>query len=199
MGTFIDYVEGWEAEMRTWIGRWPLHGNMSKWFRPPKGLVSNTMADALAERNYSISLPDVWADDSEIHDPTFQMGVIANSPCDGSVMLMHVPDPSWGAQIVDVLPEAIPIVRARGFKFVSLTSLFADSKPSWSRYLLSMLLFTLVLTQIFLLLVAGMCCSCGCIHRACKYHSLRKRATVRDARGTELGVVLTEADSELIP
>lgn len=197
--TFVSAVEGWETEMRTWIGKWPPHNNMSKWFRPPKGLVSRVMSDVLTERNYSISLPDVWGDDSSLHDPTFQTRLIANAPCAGSVMLMHVPDVSWGAQILDVLPAALPLIRSRGFKFVSLTELFADSKPSWWRYFLSMIIFTNILLVVFALLAAASCCTFGCTRRVQFARRLRKRSSTRDIRQTELGVVLTDPDPELIP
>jgi len=175
---FDASVAEWERRMRRVLGTWPPRRGDRRWFRPAKGLMSAAMAEVLQRRGYHVSLPDTWSSDSTIVDPAFHASALANAPCDGSVLLMHAPDPSWGAQITDVLPIVVPILRSRGFVFAGMSEMFAATGgPSSARLALGAA--TLSGVALALLCCLGGACSL-CLRGA------RPRAHAKVDEGTAL-------------
>lgn len=186
---FASAINAWEQQITSVLGQWPSKPVLRKWFRPPKGLMSSAMARVLKERGYAVSLPDIWSDDSGFIDADFQARVLVNAPCDGSVLLMHVPDSAWGTQILDVLPTALPALRKQGFEFVGLTQLHATSAPDTStwRFLTSMAITMNVFLLIILGLTLGIACPPFCIR------SLRRaRLRTTEEAGLELSILDTK-------
>jgi len=122
-------VKEWERRVTAAVPGWPTKGR--KWFRPPKGLMVPTMKAVLDEEEYSVALGDVYSDDWLFEDPAFHASVLTNVATDGSVIILHIPDRPSRLQTLDILREAIPALRARGLRFVTLTELFETSRSSW--------------------------------------------------------------------
>jgi len=150
---FQASIETWERRVRSVVGAWPARATDWKWYRPPKGAMSTDMKEVLEEEGYKISLPDVWSGDSTLTDAGFHARVLTNAACDGSVVLMHAPDASWGTQILDVFRQSVPVLRGRGFEIVGISDMFARSgvpssaRAAWSFVIL--VTFLASLTCIF--------------------------------------------------
>mmetsp|Transcript_55076 Transcript_55076/g.128229 ORF Transcript_55076/g.128229 Transcript_55076/m.128229 type:complete len:190 (+) Transcript_55076:690-1259(+) len=86
--------------------------------------MSGAMAEVCEERGYRVALTDVYSDDWLIPDPLFHSRVIDGAVCDGSIMLLHVPDRPGRLQTLEILQGSIERLRARGFQFLRLSDLF---------------------------------------------------------------------------
>lgn len=147
-GMFAAAIAEWERRIRLAVPTWPAtwHGNgttlqadgatelsnatPSKWFRPPRCVMSPAMVDVLGELGYRVVLGDVYADDWLIGDPPFHERILEGASCDGSVIVLHVPDRPARMQTLEILETSLPRLKARGYTFVRLTDLFADVGPA---------------------------------------------------------------------
>jgi len=158
---FRDLIELWEYRITSALGgNWPAREGDLKWFRPPKGRMSAAMAKVLEEKGYSISLPDVFSVDHIIEDPVFHARILANAPCDGSVLMIHAPDPdSWGTQSIQVVSEVVPVLRERGFELEPLSELFRETGDvKMERKALGFFMLALIPLALFSCACAGCCC-----------------------------------------
>lgn len=103
-----------------------LTGRDSCLFRPPGGDYSRQMVRATARAGYRMVLWSVLTDDVDGASSRFIRRRILDGAEDGAIILMH----SGVERTVQVLPEVIAKLRARGYHFVTVSTLMGLQPPS---------------------------------------------------------------------
>merc|ERR1719336_1121792 len=99
--------------MRSAVEQWPQKEADWKWFRPPTGLMSATLADTLAELGYSVAFGDVYSD-WWIQDTAYHVNIVNGVTRDGSVIVLRAPDRSRGTRTLEILNQTRPLCRPVG-------------------------------------------------------------------------------------
>jgi peptidoglycan/xylan/chitin deacetylase (PgdA/CDA1 family) len=115
----------WETRIRN-ITPWPAKVQDTKWFSPPRGLMSLTMASVLDEMRYETVIGDVYTNDlfTAQEDVDFHARLVEGSTCDGSVLLFHMPNPFFTMNL-DIFKRALATLQGRKFRFLRLTDMFS--------------------------------------------------------------------------
>jgi peptidoglycan-N-acetylglucosamine deacetylase len=92
-------------------------------FTPPGGQYNSRVIEDADSCGYKMALWSVFPEDHRNPSPIIYEKVVSNSR-DGSVVLLHNGPPDT----IDALPKIIEKLKARGFKFVTLTELLAQGK-----------------------------------------------------------------------
>merc|ERR1711970_1567814 len=79
----------------------------------------------MRESGYRVALADVYSDDWLVLDAAFHLRVLEGATCDGSVLVLHVPDRPSRLQTLETLRAGIPRLRELGFEFARLSDLFS--------------------------------------------------------------------------
>lgn len=161
---FDSAMTQWEDGIRSALHEWPRSKKDRKWFRAPRGMMSSSMDNVLRKRGYSSILTDIYSDDWLIDDRDFHSSIIKHASRDGSVVVLHVMDEARVHRTVEILKDAIPALRKRGFSFLRLSDLFApidDAAPDCS---VSGLCVLCMVLSLFALNVSccGLSCACCC-------------------------------------
>merc|ERR1711924_430460 len=159
---FKAAVLEWEKHIRT-IVTWPAAGQSQKWFRPPSGAMSSDMASVLEELGYETAVGDVYSDDAHIDNAEFHSNIIAGSTCDGSIIILHVPDRAARLQTLQVVSSVLPRLIERGFKVTTLSSMFADEEGSAGPCNIGILLRALLVIAVCspFAICCATCCKAG--------------------------------------
>lgn len=195
-------IETWEQRVRGVLLLWPVGRHSRKLFRPPKGLMSQTMEATLREMSYDIVLGDIYSDDWLIHDAQFHTNVLTKAACDGSIIILHIPDRPSRLQTIDILRTAIPALRARGVSFVTMSELLGPTgenvirggrAPLCAECAPCMRGIMLALLGLVILLLSGLMCGFRLVVRALRWHGLLSSANVlrviRQPRTLQPGVL----------
>lgn len=116
----------WEHRVQAVVGPWPVQAEDQKWFRPPKGAMSDTLARVLDRKGYHAVLGDVISNDWQNEDIAYHVDVIRTLARDGSVVILHCPDRPERLQTLAVMKRVLPYLSTAGFEFVRLSTLFAS-------------------------------------------------------------------------
>lgn len=95
-----------------------------RWFRPASGFFNAATLALAAERQYGIALGDVFPLDSGISSPRFHRWYILRHARPGSIIILHDAG-GRGLRTAAAISRVIPVLRARGLTFVTLTELMA--------------------------------------------------------------------------
>lgn len=111
-----------------------------QWFRPGTALFSDRMAKKVKNESLTIVLADVFPQDTVIKNSRFAAWYITHNTRSGSIIVLHDAGDGdgRGLQTAQTLETIIPALRAKGFRFVTLTELtdsasFPQPSPSKSQ------------------------------------------------------------------
>lgn len=95
-----------------------------RWFRPGGGWFNAAMLRLVMTRGYRIVLGTVWPWDT-LHPPlAFQRWFVLNNAHPGAIVVLH-DRPDTIASTMATLRGVVPLLRRRGYRFVSLDQLLA--------------------------------------------------------------------------
>merc|ERR1712039_395519 len=107
---------------------------------------------------------------------------MSRATCDGSVIVIHVPDRPSRRQALTIIRDSVTALRERGLTFVRLTELFApDSSLDSACSVCGVCIAFFLLCPCFFVGVSLMCCRYLC---TCRYSNF---ASVRDASPAQGG------------
>mmetsp|Transcript_44051 Transcript_44051/g.104230 ORF Transcript_44051/g.104230 Transcript_44051/m.104230 type:complete len:410 (+) Transcript_44051:115-1344(+) len=97
----------------------------ARWFRAPKGLMSEGMKAVLAGHGYKNVMFDRYALDTEVDDPEWIAEQLLHKIESGSIALIHMPEKdfrAWNLRALDLLLRGL---QERGLRAVTLSELSA--------------------------------------------------------------------------
>lgn len=96
-----------------------------RWFRPPCGLMSETMRSVLIQEGYIVCLGDCYSSDPTINDVEFHCRTLLRGVRSGSVIIVHCPEQdNHRHQTLELLPRLVRELRDRGLVLATLDELF---------------------------------------------------------------------------
>ncbi|MEF2243381.1 MULTISPECIES: polysaccharide deacetylase family protein [unclassified Paenibacillus] len=108
-----------------------LTGSISPWFRPPGGHINDQVVQAAKENGYTVILWSWHQDTKDWRSPgvRFIVKKVLDNARNGDIVLMH--DNVYGSnQTVEALKIILPELKARGFKFVTVSELVRHKKSN---------------------------------------------------------------------
>lgn len=103
----------------------------SPWFRPPGGYYNDSVIEAAKESGYTVILWSWHQDTEDWKSPGVEAIVnkVLNNVRNGDIVLMH-DNVMHSHQTVDALKIILPELKARGYKFVTISEL-VEQKYRW--------------------------------------------------------------------
>ena len=101
------------------------HG--TKWYRPPNGVMNAVMRRVLKQEGYRVALGDCYSADPQVPDPGFHTKLLTQCAQDGSVVILHSPEPGIRRKTLHVLQSLVENLRAKlgsDTQFIPLTGMF---------------------------------------------------------------------------
>lgn len=95
-----------------------------KWLRPGSGWFSDRMVEQSAEHGYRLALGSVYPHDLLLKSPKLISEFILKRAYAGSVLILHDGDRD-PERTLDVLRRVLPLLKQRGFEFLTLSELTA--------------------------------------------------------------------------
>jgi peptidoglycan-N-acetylglucosamine deacetylase len=92
------------------------------WCRPASGWYNATMLATIEAAGYRCALGSVYPYDAHIPSPAFASAYILSNSRAGAIVVLHEGS-TRGARTVRTLDRVLPVLKARGFRFVSLSDL----------------------------------------------------------------------------
>jgi len=100
-------------------------GNASgKWLRPGSGWFNDRMVEQSAEHGYRLALGSVYPHDLLLQSPKLISDYILSRAYAGSVLILHDGDDN-SERTLAVLRRVLPLLKQRGFEFITLSELSA--------------------------------------------------------------------------
>lgn len=107
-----------------------LTGYMPKYFRFPGGCASRADRDLVSALGLRTVDWDVVSGDAYLRDASAIVRQTVSHVRDGSIVVMHFHGGPTAPNTGDALPEIVRVLRERGYRFVTMTELFASEKDS---------------------------------------------------------------------
>ena len=92
------------------------------WFRPGSGWYNKSMRSVLIQHGYRLALGSIHPFDSHIPSSRFASNYILWRAQPGAIIVLH-DNSNRGHRTADTLEKVLPALRARNFRFVTLTEL----------------------------------------------------------------------------
>ena len=105
-----------------------LGAKTAPWYRAPHAKFSKAMQGALEERDLSHVMVDCFANDTAIPDPNFICQTILNSVCDGSIVLIHMPEKNMREWNLQAMRDTLSGIRQKGLQAVTVSELVAKAR-----------------------------------------------------------------------
>jgi len=93
-----------------------------RWFRPGSGWYDDAMIDVLQEHGYRVALGSIYPLDGQLPSPGFAAWFIRSRVEPGAVIILHDRS-ARGSRTARALEWALPDLRRRGYRVVSLSTL----------------------------------------------------------------------------
>jgi peptidoglycan/xylan/chitin deacetylase (PgdA/CDA1 family) len=97
-----------------------------RWLRPGSGLYNDTMLDAIEHEGYRCALGSIYPYDGRGMPARIAAAYILTNTRPGAVIILHE-GKGRGARTVAVLDRILPVLRARGYRVVTLSELYDRS------------------------------------------------------------------------
>lgn len=98
-----------------------------RWFRPGSGFYNEWMIEYVESRGYRCALGSVYPVDTITRSPSFSSFYISMTVRPGSIIILHDRS-ARGARTFETLHSILPILKNRGYEFVTLSELLAFAK-----------------------------------------------------------------------
>jgi peptidoglycan/xylan/chitin deacetylase (PgdA/CDA1 family) len=95
-----------------------------RWLRPGSGWYTGAMLDAVERAGYRCALGSVYPYDAHVRAPRLAAAYLLANVRPGAVIVLHEGG-GRGRRTVDVLRRVLPVLRARGYRVVTLSELDA--------------------------------------------------------------------------
>jgi len=103
-----------------------------KWYRPPNGVMNRVMRKVLIEEGYRVALGDCYSADPQIPDPDFHTKLLTGCAEDGSMLILHSPEPGIRHKTLQVLDILVRNLRSKfgRVEFVTIGGMFPATEPA---------------------------------------------------------------------
>lgn len=101
-----------------------------RWYRPPRGRITSKQRQVLKERGYAIVWGDCFPNDPHNLDEEYIGRFISTNAMPGSIIICHMPEQDFRYQTLGGLRVALPKLRERGLKCVTLNELIKREDAS---------------------------------------------------------------------
>jgi len=92
------------------------------WFRPGSGWYTRRMLNMAKEYGYRSVIGSVYPYDAQISNVPFIVNYVVGNAFPGSIIALHDgTDDRW--HTVEVLEKILPMIKARGYRFTTLSAL----------------------------------------------------------------------------
>jgi peptidoglycan/xylan/chitin deacetylase (PgdA/CDA1 family) len=119
-----EFARGLRAA-RSALSPWPA----ARWFRPGSGWYDEAMLDVLDVEGYVCALGSIYPLDAQIPSSRWASWLIRHRASAGDVVILH-DGGARGRRTARALGSALPVLRERGLRAVSLSRLVAAGAPS---------------------------------------------------------------------
>lgn len=109
-----------------------LDGQSPRFLRPPMGLFSKRVLDLVEDSGYHTVVGDVYPRDPHRPGKEKIVNRILTRTQPGSIIILHDggnTEKVDRGQTVDAIKEVIPLLKQKGFEFVTLSAMFKLSDP----------------------------------------------------------------------
>ena len=97
----------------------------TKWMRPASGWYNTEMLKITKKHNYRVALGSVYPYNAHIKSSWFAINHILFNARPGSIIVLHDGN-SRGHRTATTLARILPILKARGYRFATLSELFCE-------------------------------------------------------------------------
>jgi peptidoglycan-N-acetylglucosamine deacetylase len=98
-----------------------------RWLRPGSGWYNTTMVRTIHRAGYRCALGSVYPYDSQLRSATIASAYILANVRPGAIVVLHERD-ARGPRTVRTLARVLPTLRARGYRFVTLSELAVTAR-----------------------------------------------------------------------
>ena len=102
--------------------------NISKWYRAPFGKLTNDMQIVLEKNNLVHVIPDAFAHDTYIPDPSWISNYILRKVKPGSIILIHMPEKNLREWNMKSLELTLKGLKDLNLKILNLTQMETREK-----------------------------------------------------------------------
>jgi len=95
-----------------------------RWFRPPSGVMDETMRLVCAEEGYVVCLGDCYSSDPAICDVEYHCRTLLRGARAGSVIIIHCPEEGHRHQTLEVIPKLVRGLQENSLQLATLDELF---------------------------------------------------------------------------
>ena len=95
-----------------------------KWYRPPNGLMDETMRAVLRRKGYRVVLGDCYSADPQIADASYHVNLLSACAQPGSIMILHSPERGHRHQTLQIVAE---VAKRVSMQLVTLDELFSNT------------------------------------------------------------------------